>query len=53
LYDIPKARGQNSQITLNTFKNILSLLKYLTLISESISEIRHGTMIQVDVCGSE
>ena len=45
LYDISKAFDSNSQMDITSLQSILRDLKYTISISESISEMRHGTLI--------
>ena len=45
LYDISKAFDSNSQMVITSLQSILRDLKFTISISESISEMRHGTLI--------
>ena len=45
LYDISKAFESNSQMDITSLQSVLRDLKYTISISESISEMRHGTLI--------
>ena len=45
LYDISKEFDSNSQMGITSLQSILRDLKYTISISESISEMRHGTLI--------
>ena len=45
LYNISKEFDSNSQMDITSLQSILRGLKYIISISESISEMRHGTLI--------
>ena len=45
LYDISKAFDSNSQMDITSLPGILRDLKCTISIAESISEMRHGTLI--------